>query len=249
MKMERIIAVRNNKTIYRDGDKCIKVFNEDYSKADILNEALNQARAEETGLHVPRVLEVTTVNGRWAIVSELIKGKTLSQLMQENQGEIEKYLTIFVDLQLELHARSCPELTRLRDKMICRISQTELDAAVQRSLLDRLESMPAHSSLCHGDFIPSNIIIAQNGTPCILDWAHATQGNASADAARTFLHFLFHNKNELAEKYLSLFCRKSASDETCVRNWLPLVAASQSVKSNAEERKFLLSRVNVVNHP
>ena len=55
--------------------------------------------------------------------------------------------------------------------------------------------------------------------------------------------------NELAEKYLSLFCRKSASDETCVRNWLPLVAASQSVKSNAEERKFLLGRVNVVNHP
>ena len=29
MKLDRIIAVRNNKTIYRDGDKCIKVFNED----------------------------------------------------------------------------------------------------------------------------------------------------------------------------------------------------------------------------
>ena len=36
MKLDRIIAVRNNKTIYRDGDKCIKVFNEDYSKSDIL---------------------------------------------------------------------------------------------------------------------------------------------------------------------------------------------------------------------
>ena len=24
MKLEKIIAVRNNKTIYRDGDKCIK---------------------------------------------------------------------------------------------------------------------------------------------------------------------------------------------------------------------------------
>ena len=30
MKLDRVIAVRNNKTIYRDGDKCVKVFNEDY---------------------------------------------------------------------------------------------------------------------------------------------------------------------------------------------------------------------------
>ena len=36
MKLDRVIAVRNKKTIYRDGDRCIKVFNEDYSKADIL---------------------------------------------------------------------------------------------------------------------------------------------------------------------------------------------------------------------
>ena len=28
MKLDRVIAVRNNKTIYRDGDKCVKVFNE-----------------------------------------------------------------------------------------------------------------------------------------------------------------------------------------------------------------------------
>lgn len=48
MNLDRIIAVRNNKTVYRDGDRCLKVFNEGYSKADVLNEALNQARIEET---------------------------------------------------------------------------------------------------------------------------------------------------------------------------------------------------------
>ena len=61
MKLDRVIAVRNNKTIYRDGDKCVKVFNEDYSKADVLNEALNQARIEETGLNIPKIVEVTMV--------------------------------------------------------------------------------------------------------------------------------------------------------------------------------------------
>lgn len=67
MNLDRVIAVRNNKTIYRDGDRCIKVFNADYSKADVLNEALNQARVEEIGLHIPRILEVCTIDGKWSL--------------------------------------------------------------------------------------------------------------------------------------------------------------------------------------
>ena len=85
MKLDNVIAVRNNKTIYRDGDRCIKVFGEDYSKQDVLNEALNQARVEETGLNIPKILEVTMVDGKWAIVTEFIEGKTLDQLMTENK--------------------------------------------------------------------------------------------------------------------------------------------------------------------
>ena len=50
MDLTHVIAERENKKIYRDGAKAIKVFAEGYSKADILNEALNTARVEETGL-------------------------------------------------------------------------------------------------------------------------------------------------------------------------------------------------------
>lgn len=63
MKLDKVIAVRNDKTIYRDGDATIKLFNEDYSKANVLNEALNQSRVEETGLDIPKVREVLTVDG------------------------------------------------------------------------------------------------------------------------------------------------------------------------------------------
>ena len=76
MNLDNVVAVRANKTVYRDGDRCIKLFSEGYSKALILNEALNQARIEETGLNIPKILEVTTVNGRWAIVSEYIEGRS-----------------------------------------------------------------------------------------------------------------------------------------------------------------------------
>ena len=84
MKLEKVIAVRTNKTVYRDGNLAIKVFDNDYSKEDVLNEALNQARAELTGLNVPTLQEVTKVDGKWAIVSDFIAGKTLAQLMEEH---------------------------------------------------------------------------------------------------------------------------------------------------------------------
>ncbi len=248
MNLDRIIAVRNNKTVYRDGDRCLKVFQEDYSKADVLNEALNQARIEETGLNIPRVLEVTMIDGKWAIVSDYIKGKTLAQHMQENPAEKEQYLNLFVGLQLETHSKTCPMLNKLKDKMNRKICQTDLSATVRYDLHTRLESMPKHNKVCHGDFNPSNIIIAEDGTPYILDWSHATQGNASADVARTYLLFRLAGDQEVADKYLDLFCKKSDTAKQYIQKWLPIVAASQSVKGKEEEREFLLSWVDVVDY-
>ena len=248
MNLDRVIAVRNKKTIYRDGDRVIKVFSEDYSKADVLNEALNQARIEETGLNIPAILEVTMVDGKWAIVSEYIKGKTLAQLMQEEPAKKDEYLAQMVDIQLQVQKKTCPMLNKLKDKMNRKISMSDLDATTRYDLHTRLEGMPKHNKVCHGDFNPSNVIIAEDGTPYILDWSHATQGNASADAARTYLLFWLNGDIEGAKKYLDLFCKKSDTAKQYVQKWMPIVAASQSVKGNEKEREFLLSWVNVVDY-
>ena len=248
MKLEKIIAVRNNKTVYRDGDKCVKVFNENYSKADVLNEALNQARIEETGLNIPKILEITMVDGKWAIVSEFIKGKTLAQLMEENPEKKNEYIEFLVDLQIEVHTKKSPLLNKLKDKMNRKISEAEIDATTCYDLHTRLESMPKHSKVCHGDFNPSNIIVTEDGKAYILDWSHATQGNASADVARTYLLFWLNGDIEGAKYYLDVFCAKSNTAKQYVQKWMPIVAASQSVKGNEKEREFLLSWVSVVDY-
>ena len=248
MNMENIIARRKNKVIYRDGDKCIKVFDADFSKADILNEALNQAMIEETGLNIPKILGVTMVEGKWAIITEFIEGKTLAQLMEENPEKKEEYLSLLVDIQLEMHSKTAPNLHKLKDKMNRKISISRLDATTRYDLHTRLEAMPKHKKVCHGDFNPSNIIITEDGTPYVLDWSHATQGNASADAARTYLLFMLNGDEKLAKKYLKLFCAKSNTAMQYVQKWMPIVAASQSVKGNEKEREFLLSWVDVVDY-
>lgn len=248
MKLDKIIAVRTGKTVYKDGDRVIKVFENGYSKADILNEALNQARIEETGLNIPKILGVSTENGKWAIISEYIKGKTLAQLMTENPDKFDEYLERFVDIQIEIHSKKAPLLTKLMDKMNRKINQADIDATTRYDLHTRLEGMPRHNKVCHGDFNPSNIIITDDGTPYIIDWAHATQGNASADVARTYLLFWLDGNIEGAKKYMELFCKKSDTARQYIEKWLPIVAASQSVKGNAEEREFLLSWVDVVDY-
>ncbi|MEE3471922.1 MAG: phosphotransferase [Butyrivibrio hungatei] len=248
MSLDRIIAVRNNKTVYRDGDKALKVFDQTYLKSDVLNEALNQARVEETGLRIPKILGVTMTDGKWTIISEYIKGKTLSDLMSENPEKKEEYLNLFVDLQLEMHSKTCPGLNKLKDKMNRKISQTDLSATARYDLHTRLESMPKHNKVCHGDFNPSNIIISEDGTPYILDWSHATQGNASADAARTYLLFWLDGNIEGAKRYLELFCEKSNTAKQYVQKWMPIVAASQTLKGNEREREFLQAWIDVVDY-
>ncbi|MBQ9276010.1 MAG: aminoglycoside phosphotransferase, partial [Clostridia bacterium] len=92
MELNKVIATRKNKKVYRDGENCIKVFDADFSKVDVLNEALNQARVENTGLNVPKIKEVCMIDGKWAIVSEYIEGETLASLMEKHPEKFDEYL-------------------------------------------------------------------------------------------------------------------------------------------------------------
>ena len=246
MKLDNVVAVRKNKIIYREGDYCVKLFNSDFSKIDVLNEALNQARIEETGLNIPKIKEVSMIDGQWAIIYEYIKGKTLAEYMEENPNKLDEYLEFFVDLQIQVLNSRCPLLNRLKEKMHRKIDQTELSSFVKYELHTRLDGMPKKEKVCHGDFNPTNIILGEDGKTYIIDWAHVTQGNASADAARTYLLFKLARKDEIAEKYLDLFCEKSNIIKQLIQKWMPIVAASQSVKGNDDEKQILLSWANVV---
>ena len=248
--LEKPIAQRSTKTVYKDEDKTIKLFVENYSKADILNEALNQARVEEgTTLNVPKLLEVTKIDNRWALVSEHIEGTPLNKLMEEHPEKEDEYLNLFVDIQMKILSNTVPLLNRIKDKYKRKIESTEnIDNTIKYELLQRLEGMKNHDKLCHGDFVPSNIIVKENGEYAIIDWAHATQGNASADVANTYLIFSMKNQKELAEKYVNLYCEKTGTDKKEVQRWIPIVAAIRKTKGKAEEQEMLEQWINIVDY-
>ena len=238
MKPENLIFSRPDKSIYKSGDKLIKLFEASYSKADILNEALHHARVEETDLNVPKIRSIEVVDGKWAIILDYIDGETLQSLMNKHPEKQDEYLNMFIDLQRTVLSKKVPMLNKLKDKMNRKISAADLDATTRYELHTRLDSMPKHKNLCHGDFNPTNIIITKEGTP----------GNASADVARSYLLFYLAGEEKLAQKYLKLYCQKSDTAIQYVQRWIPIVAASRLTKANENEVEFLRNWIDVVDY-
>ena len=250
MKLEEnnIIVKRPYKTVYRSGDSIVKVFAETHPKSDVFNEALLTARIEETELDIPKVKGVIQIDGKWAIEIEYKEGKTLEEMMQSDRSNVDKYMSDFVDLQIKVHRQRSPLLKGMKDKITRQINSLKiLDATTRYELLTRLESMPKHNKVCHGDFNPSNVIVGKNGKMTVVDWAHATQGNASADAAMTYLLFALKDQ-EIADLYLNMFCKKSDTARQYVQQWLPIVAASQLAKENELEKEFLMRWIDVIDY-
>lgn len=244
------IAERPTKTVYKDCDKTIKLFVENYLESNILNEALNQVRVKEaTDLNIPKLIEVGKIGNRWALVFEHIEGTPLNKLMEEHPEKLDEYLNMFVDIQLNVLSHTVPLLNRIKDKFRRKLTATScIDENTKFDLLQRLEGMEEQTKLCHGDFNPSNIIIKDDGSAYIIDWAHVTKGSGAADAARTFLLFSMEGKDEIAKKYIELFAKKSNIAVKDVQRWLPIVAATQMTKEKAEEQEFLSKWINVVEY-
>ena len=240
--MQQIIAQRPDKTIYRDGEKLIKLFGENYSWSDILNEALNQARVLETGLNIPRVHEVTVIGGRPAIVMDYVEGTTYWELLKRYPEKTDAFIRELVAIQRSVHAKKHLLLTKYIDKLKMKILRTDLDASTRYDLSMRLDGMRRHTHVCHGDFIPSNVILTKDGTPYIIDWSHASQGNSTADATKSYLLLCMAGEKAFAARYIAAFCEEAGATESYVREWIPLIAAAQLYSAADPEKRAMLMK-------
>ena len=79
----KVIAERKNKIVYRDGDKCIKVFDAEYSKADVaaaachsVSEQVYEQQLQEIDIREPliQVGGTSLISGLVEAVSETLGG-------------------------------------------------------------------------------------------------------------------------------------------------------------------------------
>lgn len=249
-KLEKLLSEGATVDVYESGEYAIKLFKPDCPKTIVFYEALMTAKAEEAGLAVPPITEIEVVDGRWAIASKLIRGKTLADIMEEDAEHRDEYIEDMVELQLGIHAKKVTGIVKLKDMLRTEIEGlAQIDHIKRYELLTRLDSTPKHVKLCHGNFGPENIIVTDDDEVYIIDWVGAASGNASADVARTYLK-LSLTSTEIAEKYMNLFCEKTGTSKKYVQEWLPIMAASTLAKGiyTKEEKEVLLTWLDVVDY-
>ncbi len=254
VKLGKKLVSRPNKDIFlsQNGKVLVKVFNHKIvPESDALSEAAIYAMVQEsTKLNIPELLEVYKHGSDWCLAFNYIEGETLEEKMKKEPENEHKYLEDMLDLQLRVHACKVDKLPPLVDKLQKRIHDSNdiIPATTRFELHTRLDAVPKHYKLIHGDFVPSNIIYAPDGKVYILDWAHATKGNGSADCCFTYLNFYLDGREDLAKEYLDLFCQKTDTAIQYVQRWMPICAAFLAKKNSGEKREKLLTMADVVEY-
>ncbi|MDV2583220.1 phosphotransferase family protein [Alkalibacillus haloalkaliphilus] len=238
------IASGNTANIYLSADRVVKVFHEHLADVDPYYEVNKQKFAYACGLPVPKVLDVTKVDGKQAIIMEYLKGKTLGDLLNVNEKDVAYYMNVSIEVQQAIHQIEATEIETMTDKLKRQVKSAYLLSDQQKErLLEQLQSMPSDNKLCHGDFHLYNVM-KNNDEMTIIDWVDASSGNPVADACRTYLLYS-QASMDLAEMYLQLYCEKSGLNNEEVLDWLPIIAGARlEEKLPKSEEERLLKMVN-----
>ncbi|MCA0990278.1 phosphotransferase family protein [Pseudalkalibacillus hwajinpoensis] len=243
MELGHPIAAGNTAKVYIVQDKIVKLFREDLPEGTSSYEAEKQRYALSKGLPVPKIMDVTKIDGRQAIIMEKISGRTLGERLLENKNLAHYYMEMSVNIQQNIHRINADAFEPMNEKLTRQIGTADrLSQSQKTALLFKLSEMPVKKQLCHGDLHLFNLIMGDNVT--IIDWVDASAGDSRADVYRTYLLYTQFS-SELAELYLQLYCTKSGLSKDEVMEWAPIIAGarlSEGVLSEDSDR--LLEIVN-----
>lgn len=233
------IAIGNTAQIYLYENKIVKVFNDFLPDTESSYEANKQKFAHSCGLSVPKIFDVTTIDGKQAIIMEFVKGKTIGDILSENMEQAEYYMNISIDIQQKIHMIVADSLEPMSLKLSRQIeSAQQLDKRHKSALLQKMDTITYKKRLCHGDFHMFNLILSDNNQVTIIDWVDSSAGDLRADVYRTYLLYEQYSI-ELADMYLRLYCQKSGLSKDDIFQWAPIIAGarlSENVSSEKNER-------------
>ncbi len=240
VRKDGVLLERAHKVVMKDKESVLKIFGPEYKVSAILNEAMNEARAAETGLPVAKVLEVQKLRDHWCIRREWIEGETLADVMTRDRKNVDAYLKQFVAIQCEIFTKTSERMGCINDKLDKLISASPLPKETRYDLHVKLQSLPRGKSRCHGGFNPTNVIITPKGDWRVIDWSHVRLGDPRADVAHTYLLLWLSGHIAGAEKYMALACEALKTKVQDVQKWLPIVAAAASAKFHDPKKLELL---------
>ena len=229
-----------------DSQKVLKLYKEGWSKETVYQEYVNTRAANQAGIASPKVYEFVEQSDRFGFVMERLADMPLLVYAVKNPFRFLSFARKMSELHIQIHKGAIPEEIPFQYKQYSDwiLGTVSLSHEEQTFLLDCLSQLSVcnETSLCHGDFHPFNILVDQ-GRYLVIDWVLATQGDACADVAGTYL-IMCLMASEIAEEsallkytvarvcrkfadvYLNRYMKLSGRSREDIIRWIPIRAAS-----------------------
>ncbi|HEY9076257.1 MAG TPA: aminoglycoside phosphotransferase family protein [Anaerolineaceae bacterium] len=254
-----IAAGRTAEVYAWEEGKILKLYFEWFPLRGVEYEAQMARAVCASGVPAPAAGEIVQVNGRSGLVYQRVDGETMSKTLQRRPWKLLAFARRMAEIHAQMHAQVAGEgIPSQRGRLVEKIQHAAaLPEETRQRVLTALAALPDGNRLCHGDFHPENILMAEQGE-VIIDWIDVTAGNPLADVARTSILMLGAAettgvKNRLLSRFITLlhntylhryFALRPGGEEEYER-WLPVVAAGRISENISEQETWLIQQANL----
>jgi aminoglycoside phosphotransferase (APT) family kinase protein len=221
-----------------------KVFQADPDEPWIAREAECTRLAQQCGLPVPAIRDVTVREGKPVIVMDRIEGGTLTSCLMRESVSVSEEGAKIAELHHKIHSCRAPSgFPGMTGWIEWRIRRApDIDSDGRDRLLTLLSSQETGDRICHNDFHPDNILRGKD-RDYVIDWCDATCGNPWADVARTVLVFESRSlppdmppeagqavnavRDAIGAAYIRRYQELAGVESMPIRAWRVLIAASR----------------------
>lgn len=227
--MDRIISINTGKTVYKDGENCVKLY---YSKnqAEVYEEAYKQVLVCSLGVRTPKIKGVKKIGENQAIIAEFVKGETLEKSFFETDDK-SRVLQQLIDFQKSYHKIHTDKLPTGRKIFKSEILKCS-DEKFREKALKLLNETHTKNELCHAGFDFSELL-TYNGKLYSFGWGNSYCGDKFSDVAITFFRLFEKYGRSLAESYLNGYACVE-EDKNAVKKWIFIYYVSNYKKYSSE---------------
>lgn len=190
---DRIGAGACGEVFRLDDETIIKLYYPRVKKEEIEQEKALAKKAFVMGVPTAISYDIVEADGRTGVVYELIKSKTIGELIRGDEGHLEKYVDMYAAVCRQIHGIEAEpgQLPSFKDINRSDIPNVTGITEEERAYLHRfLDLMPDRMNCLHGDLNINNIMV-QNGECCLIDMGEFSTGTPMFDLSRILFSMEF----------------------------------------------------------
>ena len=190
---DRIGAGACGEVFRLDDETIIKLYYPRVKKEEIEQEKALAKKAFVMGVPTAISYDIVEADGRTGVVYELIKSKTIGELIRGDEGHLEEYVDMYAAVCRQIHGIEAEpgQLPSFKDINRSDIPNVTGITEEERAYLHRfLDLVPDRMNCLHGDLNINNIMV-QNGECCLIDMGEFSTGTPMFDLSRILFSMEF----------------------------------------------------------